>query len=96
MGRRLWSFWGGAPVTLSLSHTSAHTNNLTKQNQKGLDNYTIDFTTDPFNPKGFTHLIKGHACYTPGKDLVLPSFKAPHAWSASPFLGAAPLERCVF
>lgn len=41
------------------------------------DNYTMDVLDDPFQPKGFTHLIGSHPCYTPGKDLVLPLFRGP-------------------
>ena len=45
------------------------------------DNYTADVTDDPFLPKGYTHLIKGHPCYTPGKDLVIPLFRGPDRWA---------------
>lgn len=32
-------------------------------------------------------LMKDHPCYTPGKDLVLPAFRPPTLFRASPFLG---------
>ena len=38
-------------------------------------------------------LYKGHACFTPGKDLNIPLFKPPHKFLASPLMGSAPLER---
>ncbi|GBF96649.1 exostosin-like glycosyltransferase [Raphidocelis subcapitata] len=53
----------------------------------GQDNYTADVTDDPFLPRGYTHLIKGHPCYTPGKDLVIPLFRGPDRYHASPYMG---------
>ena len=31
-------------------------------------------------------MIGSHACYQPGKDLVIPVFAPPQKWSASPWL----------
>ncbi|KIZ02089.1 exostosin-like glycosyltransferase [Monoraphidium neglectum] len=59
----------------------------------GPDNYTADVLDDPFNPKGFVRLIRGHACYTPGKDLVIPLFRGADRFRASPYLGAPQPER---
>lgn len=47
-----------------------------------------DSPVDPAGPAGgYTSLIRHHACYTPGKDLVLPTFKPPPRFAASPFMG---------
>lgn len=35
----------------------------------------------------YTQLLTHHPCYTPGKDLVLPAFRPPQMFRASPFLG---------
>ena len=39
---------------------------------------------------------KGHVCYDPAKDIVLPQFKPPQHYEKSPALGRAPLERDIF
>ena len=31
------------------------------------DNYTLDSTHPEWSPRGWTHLIRGHACYDPAK-----------------------------
>jgi hypothetical protein len=41
---------------------------------------------DPKIPD-YRHLMTNHPCYTPGKDLVLPAFRPPPLFRASPFLG---------
>jgi hypothetical protein len=41
------------------------------------DNYTYEVTDDPFQREGFIHLLRGHPCYTAGKDLVIPLFRGP-------------------
>ncbi|KIZ06152.1 exostosin-like glycosyltransferase [Monoraphidium neglectum] len=59
------------------------------------DNYTQE-RRDPASPltkDGWTHLITGHPCYTPGKDLVIPAVKAPGQLEFSPLMGAPLLER---
>ncbi|KAI8474753.1 MAG: exostosin-like glycosyltransferase [Monoraphidium minutum] len=61
----------------------------------GPDNYTADVTDDPFNPAGFTRLIGRHACYTPGKDVVIPLFRGPDRYHASPYLGAPQAPRDI-
>ncbi|PNH08721.1 hypothetical protein TSOC_004706 [Tetrabaena socialis] len=40
-----------------------------------------------------TTLYKGHPCYDPAKDLVIPGFKVPEHFKRSPLLGGAPFER---
>lgn len=39
---------------------------------------------------------KGHVCYDPTKDIVLPQFKPPQHFEKSPALGRAPLVRDIF
>lgn len=41
------------------------------------DDYMHDVKDDPHLPGGYRQYIKGHPCYTPGKDFVLPSFEGP-------------------
>eukprot|EP00877_Chromochloris_zofingiensis_P008502 jgi/Chrzof1/3905/Cz13g12240.t1 len=58
-----------------------------------MDNYTqerYDSATDELK-RGWQHLITGHPCYTPGKDLVIPALKRPHQYRFSPLVGA-PLQ----
>jgi hypothetical protein len=57
------------------------------------DNYTADVLDDPFNPKGFVRLIRGHACYTPGKDLVIPLFRGADRWGGC--VGAVARNDCT-
>jgi hypothetical protein len=59
------------------------------------DNYTLEFTWPGYQDTDWRELYKGHACFTPGKDLVIPLFKAPGKFLSSPLLGAPPLERDV-
>ncbi|KIY92264.1 exostosin-like glycosyltransferase [Monoraphidium neglectum] len=59
------------------------------------DNYTLEVTDDPFQPQGFTRLIGGHPCYTPGKDLVIPLFRGPERYKSSPYLGAPQPKRDI-
>ncbi|KXZ54467.1 hypothetical protein GPECTOR_4g532 [Gonium pectorale] len=56
------------------------------------DNYTQEYV-HPRQPDGWLHLIKGHPCYTPGKDLVIPALKLPHHFRDSPLLFHPPRER---
>eukprot|EP00775_Hariotina_reticulata_P001698 gene1698-2044_t len=45
---------------------------------------------DPLAPPGgYGAYITNHPCYTPGKDLVLPAFKPPTRYHASPFMGGS-------
>eukprot|EP00798_Chlamydomonas_sp_ICE-L_P015005 gene15005-21073_t len=54
------------------------------------DNYTQEHSHPEWQPDGWLNLIEGHACYTPGKDLVIPALKFPHHFSKSPLLGHPP------
>jgi hypothetical protein len=61
------------------------------------DNYTQDYPErgHPLLAPGWRHLIDGHACYTPGKDLVVPAAKLPPMLRWSPLLGAPALPRAT-
>lgn len=58
--------------------------------------YTQDKKDDPKLPQGFRALIGRHGCFTPGKDLVLPAFRAPLQYSLSPYLGGDFRQRDIF
>ncbi|GLI60030.1 hypothetical protein VaNZ11_002095 [Volvox africanus] len=58
------------------------------------DNYTQEYV-HPEQPKGWMHLIQGHPCYTPGKDLVIPALKLPHHFRQSPLVFHPPRERNI-
>ncbi|KAG1665166.1 hypothetical protein FOA52_005547 [Chlamydomonas sp. UWO 241] len=54
----------------------------------GMDNYTDPQFLSEWYPQDWRNIYKGHACYTPGKDLVVPSLKWPHHYESSgPFRG---------
>eukprot|EP00798_Chlamydomonas_sp_ICE-L_P002472 gene2472-5422_t len=46
----------------------------------------------PYQNEDWRLIYKGHPCYNPEKDLVIPGFKIPSHFDASPLLGAAPAE----
>mmetsp|Transcript_19563 Transcript_19563/g.42445 ORF Transcript_19563/g.42445 Transcript_19563/m.42445 type:complete len:788 (+) Transcript_19563:181-2544(+) len=71
----IWlTHWG----RLGLNHTS--------NSAFGPDNYNVDHKTKR-TPEGWLKGIEGHACYEPGKDLVLPSFKSQRHYHKSPLMG---------
>jgi hypothetical protein len=59
------------------------------------DNYTAPVHWPGYQDTDWRALYKGHACFTPGKDLVIPLFKAPSHFSWSTLLGGVPLERDI-
>ncbi|GIL78717.1 hypothetical protein Vretimale_380 [Volvox reticuliferus] len=62
------------------------------------DNYDMPMPLDMFPGwRGFDWVNKTrpHPCYNPDKDLVIPAFKSPDHFHASPLLGAPPLERDI-
>ena len=79
-------------ATTSTTNNKQQTNNNATTHQ---DNYTAEVEDDPFQPDGFTRLIGRHPCYTPGRDAVLPLFRGPERYKASPYLGAPQLERDI-
>ncbi|KAK9846201.1 hypothetical protein WJX84_000412 [Apatococcus fuscideae] len=54
----------------------------------GDDNYTQELQHPEWAPEGWTKLIRGHACYDPEKDLVVPAFKSPPDLDECPMMGA--------
>ncbi|MEW5318578.1 MAG: hypothetical protein WDW38_009791 [Sanguina aurantia] len=57
------------------------------------DNYSKPQVNAFFQPQDYRLTFAGHACYTPGKDLLIPVWKPPHHYSSSPLAGAAPVPR---
>lgn len=58
------------------------------------DNYSMDVFSWR-QPEGWRVKIKGHPCYDPNKDLVIPAFKGPNFYRGSPLSGAAPKKRDI-
>eukprot|EP00198_Chlamydomonas_reinhardtii_P007427 XP_001696764.1 exostosin-like glycosyltransferase [Chlamydomonas reinhardtii] len=62
----------------------------------GYDNYSAPLDSwKPYVDGDWRKEYDGHPCYTPGKDLVVPSLKPPSHYASSPLLGAPPLERDI-
>ncbi|GAX80494.1 hypothetical protein CEUSTIGMA_g7932.t1 [Chlamydomonas eustigma] len=59
------------------------------------DNYSKPVTHEEYLPQGWEHMIRGHPCYRPDKDLVIPSFKWPSHYSTSPLLAGRPHKRDI-
>ncbi|MEW5305094.1 MAG: hypothetical protein WDW36_007657 [Sanguina aurantia] len=57
------------------------------------DNYTKPMHHKEWAPGDWRDLIKGHVCFDPHKDLVIPMWKMPGHFRTSPLVGAAPRER---
>ncbi|KAK9805311.1 hypothetical protein WJX73_000673 [Symbiochloris irregularis] len=57
------------------------------------DNYSSEYVHPEWSPNGWTNIIKGHACYDPDKDLIIPSFLGPSYIKQSPLLGFPARER---
>ncbi len=66
--------------SIILTHWGRMDKNHSSGTSYGQDDYSRDVLDDPFLPEGFTHLIRGHPCYTPGKDLVVPMFTGADMW----------------
>ena len=47
-------------------------------------------------PQGWLHYTRGHPCYTPGKDLVVPSFKSHLHYRHSALVGVPAKARDIF
>ena len=59
------------------------------------DNYNLGTVWPGYQDIDWRELYKGHACYDPHKDLIIPPFKPPHHFQSSPLLGAPALERDI-
>ncbi|KAI3427182.1 hypothetical protein D9Q98_007119 [Chlorella vulgaris] len=57
------------------------------------DVYSTEVKHPHWEPDGYLGLIAGHACHDPVKDLIIPQFKTPRHFHASPLLGARPRNR---
>ncbi|KAG2455017.1 hypothetical protein HYH02_000842 [Chlamydomonas schloesseri] len=75
-----------------LTHWGRMELNHTSNTAYLLDKYDRD-TPTLLQPDGFVHLFKGHPCYNPDKDLVIPAFKAPGHYASSGLVGAPTRER---
>jgi hypothetical protein len=91
--------WAPAEVyrrSIIITHWARTTpDNLPPHSNYGQDNYSVDITNDPGLPQGSLALMGRHRCYTPGKDIAVPSWKHPAMYASSPYLGAAPVERDI-
>ncbi|KAG2437024.1 hypothetical protein HYH02_011455 [Chlamydomonas schloesseri] len=62
----------------------------------GYDNYSAPLDEwKPYVDGDWRKQYDGHPCYTPGKDLVIPSLKPPSHYASSPLMGAPPFERDI-
>ncbi|KAK9909083.1 hypothetical protein WJX75_006916 [Coccomyxa subellipsoidea] len=52
------------------------------------DNYSDDGVHPEWRPEGWRHIIEGHPCYNPDKDLIIPAFVPPARILPSPLTGA--------
>eukprot|EP00798_Chlamydomonas_sp_ICE-L_P006523 gene6523-3163_t len=61
------------------------------------DNYSRPMSDNEYQKENWHDVIKHHEhpCYTPGKDLVIPSWKWPQHYKESPLMGGKPRERDV-
>ncbi|GIL74998.1 hypothetical protein Vretifemale_4847 [Volvox reticuliferus] len=59
------------------------------------DRYDRDFVNWQ-QPEGYLTHIRGHPCYDPQKDLVIPAFKQPNHYRESPLLGKPTKPRDIF
>ncbi|KAG1664527.1 hypothetical protein FOA52_012994 [Chlamydomonas sp. UWO 241] len=75
--------------SIFLTHWGRLELNHTSNTAFASDNYNLDEKSKRL-PDGWTHLIKGHACYDPDKDLVVPSFKSPQHYGRSSLVGRSP------
>ncbi|KAG2444185.1 hypothetical protein HYH02_009123 [Chlamydomonas schloesseri] len=59
------------------------------------DSYDRDFKS-VYQPEGYRVHMKDHPCYRPGQDLVIPAFKRPDHYRASPLVSATSKPRDIF
>jgi hypothetical protein len=92
--------WAPAEVynnSIILTHWGRTTpDNYPAHTGYGQDNYTTDVTDDPKVPQGSVAVIGHHPCYTAGKDAVIPLYKNPAHFRASPYMGAPQPPRDIF
>ncbi|KAL6745749.1 exostosin-like glycosyltransferase [Haematococcus lacustris] len=91
--------WAPRVITdnsIILTHWGRLDANHTSNTAYGPDNYShpVDFE-NRWQKTDWRLNWQGGRCYHPDKDLVIPSWKPPHHFKASPLMGALPLERDV-
>ncbi|GAX85342.1 hypothetical protein CEUSTIGMA_g12759.t1 [Chlamydomonas eustigma] len=88
--------WVPNEVTPSiwLTHWGRMGVNHTSNTAFGGDDYNQEHFSSRM-PEGWHKYFKGHACYEPSKDLVIPSFKSPRHYHQSPLNGVAAKERDI-
>ncbi|GIL77471.1 hypothetical protein Vretimale_2966 [Volvox reticuliferus] len=86
--------WAPTAINASiwLTHWGRTELNHTSNTAFLADKYDSDFA-GPLQPEGFIRYIRGHPCFNPAKDLVIPAFKAPNHYHASPLQGNAARKR---
>ncbi|KAG1678607.1 hypothetical protein FOA52_012614 [Chlamydomonas sp. UWO 241] len=82
-------------MSIILTHWGRLDPNHTSNTAYAADNYNRGVTDPIHQPIDWTESIKGHACYDPKKDLVIPSLKPPSHFNRSPLLGNAPFHRDI-
>ncbi|KAG2494840.1 hypothetical protein HYH03_007080 [Edaphochlamys debaryana] len=87
-----------APTVLNnsiwLTHWGRMGLNHTSQTAYGADKYDEELhVVSPHQPEGWLVHTRGHPCYNPDKDLVIPAFKQPRHYSESALLGKPARER---
>lgn len=89
------SCWVPAAIrpSIILSHWGRKGKNHTSDTAYGPDDYSANTKHPHWDPKGFLPRLGDHACYEPGKDMVVPLLKRPDHFWASPLLGARARNR---
>ncbi|KAL6749482.1 exostosin-like glycosyltransferase [Haematococcus lacustris] len=89
--------WAPRVITdnsIILTHWGRMDANHTSNTAYGADNYSEPIR-NAWQKTDWRLNWQGGRCYHPDKDLVIPSWKPPHHFKASPLMGALPLERDV-
>ncbi|GLI62946.1 hypothetical protein VaNZ11_005800 [Volvox africanus] len=84
-------------TSIVLSHWGRMDVNHTSNSAYHQDNYSgvMDRAFYKWRGTDFQDRIKGHVCYDPNKDLVIPAFKPPGHYEWSPLMGARPMDRDI-
>lgn len=80
-------------TSIILTHWGRMEMNHTSNTAYAADNYDADFRHPQLQPTDWREIIRGHPCYDPKKDLVIPAFKEPNHARASTLLGSKPRVR---
>ncbi|KAG2501891.1 hypothetical protein HYH03_000389 [Edaphochlamys debaryana] len=84
-------------TSIMLTHWGRMDLNHTSNTAYLADNYNGPLAPEflPWKGLDFQEHIKGHPCYDPKKDLVIPAWKPPDHYKQSPLMGAPPVERDI-